>query len=288
MNKSLHFNNFATPMTTKVFKNTYKIEAKDLEEFVIPMQVSAPKEDKLAPLSQDVTPKTNVDSALPDPQGRVLSPSSIGSDISRVSENNVGSGYSLLADVLKKEKTSSPKMQLFPLIPPKKTDHPNTIVLGMQKSDLHQTENLVAVDLLAADVQNLVQRLGNDEHEWEKLKGAVGRVTLHISSVEKAIELQRIGNNDDLKEMTDRVTNTMQSIESRTKQYSDKRLADEVQQLDYKITVMNKKLQKDSCLTNLTGSLLGLVCIACLYQFFYMLFFKNMLKVDELQQFYTA
>jgi hypothetical protein len=287
MNKSLHFNNFATPMTTKVFKNTYKIEAKDLEEFIIPMQVPAPKEDKPAPLSQDVVvPKTNVDSAVPNTDSDMAV--MIGSDSPRVSGNNVGVGYSLLADVLKKEKTSSPKTQLFPLIPPKKMDHPNTIVLGMQKSDLHQTENLVAVDLLAADVQNLVQRLGNDEHEWEKLKGAVGRVTLHISSVEKAIELQRIGNNDDLKEMTDRVTNAMQSIESRTKQYSDKRLADEVQQLDYKITVMNKKLQKDSCLTNLTGSLLGLVCIACLYQFFYMLFFKNMLKVDELQQFYTA
>lgn len=251
MNKNLHFNTFATPMTTKPFTNNYKVETKDLEEYVIsvpkiatpnPVPVVTPTPKQILPLSTPVVP-----TVVPPTHQSVI------------------------------PKVVSPILPLVapPIVPS---------VLPTVTPAVSNTDYLKCIDML----ETFAQRLGNDEHEVEKIKGAIGRVSLHIGSVEKAIELQRIGNNDNLNEMAETVGKTMQSVESRTKQYCDKRLSDEVQQLDYKITVLNKKLQKDSCLTNLTGSLLGLVCIACLYQFFYMLFFKNMFKMNELQQFYPA
>jgi len=284
MNKNLHFNQFATPMTTKKFNNAYKIEAKDLEEYVIPMPTPVPKEEKRETKEPNVcdlsdSGKNTISLAEQNYKEKVVS------EI-LVSKNQNCNGSSVtpqfrlpLNVVQQKQAPTSPQSEAM-----KNILSPVPNCFSPEPQLIIPSEYQKCIDLL----ETFSQRLGNDEHELEKVKGAIGRVSLHIGSVEKAIELQRIGNNDDLKEMTDRVTNCMQSVESRTKQYSDKRLTDEVQQLDYKIYVMNKKLQKDSCLTNLTGTLLGLVCIACLYQFFYMLFFKNMLKVDELQQFYTA
>ena len=252
MNKNLHFNTFATPMTTKPYTNNYKVERKDLEEYVISVPkievpVVTPTPKQILPLSTSVIPKVVSPVAPP-----------------------------ILPSVVP---TATPSV-----VPTVAASVGPSVTPSVGPSAQSNADYLKCIDIL----ETFAQRLGNDEHEVEKIKGAIGRVSLHIGSVEKAIELQRIGNNDDLKEMAERVGNTMQSVESRVKQYCDKRLSDEVQQLDYKITVLNKKLQKDSCLTNLTGSLLGLVCIACLYQFFYMLFFKNMFKMNELQQFYPA
>lgn len=290
---SLKFNPRAAPMTRQVFSQRYNVETKNLVDDEEDYKITLPSEqipnDENPPLFVIQLPTAIADTTT-SPTLPVVCKPAITSDCS--ADQPTGNRSSAIAsDCSNNQPLFLAGNRMPPTVASQVFGHTASMAVGVTTPN-HTTGNWLSAQPLGdspyADQRwlNLLERLGNDEREWEKEKGTVKRMTLHLNAIEQAVEIQKTTTKAEIQSAVDNMTTNLCASESRTKQYGDKRLSDEVQQLDERVRVLTQKFQRDNCLTNVTGTLLGIVCCVFLYHAFSMMFLMN--RSNATQSFYTG